>query len=264
MNKWFISFLLNIQFFTAIPVRKILPMEGEFLQKSIKTFPLLGLFQGFIYMSLFFLLNEYTPFTALAIAFFVWLCTILLTGGLHLDGWMDASDAYFSYQDRKKRLEIMKDPHVGAFGLLSVVLLLSTKFLFIYEIVTRMQDFTYLFVMLLPLFSKAVMGWILLFVQEAKKDGLGAYFKRAVEGRGTLFYSGYFALVFLFFFFLYSQWLPLFFLFLSVSIGCYFLLSRFMKRAFGGLTGDLLGASVEGTELALWATLWLLHYFVMG
>ncbi|NRK74201.1 adenosylcobinamide-GDP ribazoletransferase, partial [Salmonella enterica subsp. enterica serovar Typhi] len=29
-------------------------------------------------------------------------------------------------------------------------------------------------------------------------------------------------------------------------------------------TGDLLGASVEGTELALWATLWLLHYFVMG
>lgn len=264
MKKWFIGFLLNIQFFTAIPVRKELPMEGEFLQKSIKTFPLLGLFQGFIYMSLFFLLKEYTPFTALAVAFFIWLSTILLTGGLHLDGWMDASDAYFSYQDRKKRLEIMKDPHVGAFGLLSVILLLSAKFLFIYEIVTRMQDFTYLFVMLLPLFSKAVMGWILLFVQEAKKDGLGAYFKRSVEGQRTLFYSGYFALVFLFIFFLNTQWLPLFFLFLFISICCYFLLSRFMKRAFGGLTGDLLGASVEGTELALWATLWLLHYFVMG
>lgn len=263
MKKWFIGFLLNIQFFTAIPVRKILPMEGEFLQKSIKTFPLLGLFQGFTYICLFFLLNEYSPFSALAIAFFVWLGTILLTGGLHLDGWMDASDAYFSYQDKKKRLEIMKDPHVGAFGLLSVLLLLSTKFLFIYEIVTRMQDFTYLFVLLLPFFSKAVMGWILLFVQEAKEDGLGAYFKRSVKGE-RIFYSGYFVLLFLFFLFLYPQWLPLFFLFLCISIGCYFLISRFMKRAFGGLTGDLLGASVEGMELALWATLWLLHYFVMG
>lgn len=66
-----IGFLLNIQFFTAIPVRVVLPMEREYVQKSIKTFPLLGLFQGFIYVSIFFLLNEYTPFSALAVAFFV-------------------------------------------------------------------------------------------------------------------------------------------------------------------------------------------------
>ncbi|MEZ7790492.1 adenosylcobinamide-GDP ribazoletransferase [Niallia circulans] len=264
MKKWCIGFLVNIQFFTAIPVRKELPMEGEFLQKSIKTFPLLGLFQGFIYMGIFFLLNEYTPFTALAIAFIVWISTILLTGGLHLDGWMDASDAYFSYQDAKKRLEIMKDPHVGAFGVLSVILLLSTKFLFIYEIVTHMQDFTYLFVMLLPFFSKAVMGWSLLFVPEAKRDGLGAYFKKSVQGQRLFFYSGYIAAALLVFLLLFPKWLPLFFLFLSVSIGCYLLFSRFMKQAFGGLTGDLLGASAEGTEIALWATLWLLHYFVMG
>lgn len=258
-----IGFLLNIQFFTAIPVRVVLPMEREYVQKSIKTFPLLGLFQGFIYVSIFFLLNEYTPFSALAVAFFVWLSMILLTGGLHLDGWMDASDAYFSYQDTNKRLAIMKDPHVGAFGLLSVIVLLSAKFLFIYEIVTHMQEFTYLFVLLLPFFSKTVMGWILLFVQEAKKDGLGAYFKKSVQGQRTFFYNSYFGLVLLVFLLLFPQWLPLFFLFLFISIGCYFLLSRFMKRAFGGLTGDLLGASVEGTELVLWAKLWLLHYFVM-
>lgn len=257
------GFLLNIQFFTAIPVRVVLPMEREYVQKSIKTFPLLGLFQGFIYASIFFLLNEYTPLSALAVAFFVWLSMILLTGGLHLDGLMDASDAYFSYQDTNKRLAIMKDPHVGAFGLLSVIVLLSAKFLFIYEIVTHMQEFTYLFVLLLPFFSKTVMGWILLFVQEAKKDGLGAYFKKSVQGQRTIFYSSYFGLVLLVFLLLFPQWLPLFFLFLFISIGCYFLLSRFMKRAFGGLTGDLLGASVEGTELVLWAALWLLHYFVM-
>ncbi|MEM5594857.1 adenosylcobinamide-GDP ribazoletransferase [Niallia circulans] len=61
-----------------------------------RPFPRLYLYGDFL------LLNEYTPFTALAVAFIVWISTILLTGGLHLDGWMDASDAYFSYQDAKK------------------------------------------------------------------------------------------------------------------------------------------------------------------
>ena len=55
-------------------------------------------------------LFNWTPFSPLAAAFFVWLALIVLTGGIHLDGWMDASDAFFSYRDKQKRLEIMKDP----------------------------------------------------------------------------------------------------------------------------------------------------------
>lgn len=43
---------------------------------------------------------------------------VILTGGIHADGYMDTMDARHSYQPRERKLEIMKDPHVGAFGIL--------------------------------------------------------------------------------------------------------------------------------------------------
>jgi adenosylcobinamide-GDP ribazoletransferase len=49
-----------------------------------------------------------------------------------------------------------------------------------------------------------------------------------------------------------------------VSLAILFYLKRKIVKWFGGMTGDVLGASVEGTELLLWMALWLLHYFVMG
>lgn len=46
---------------------------------------------------------------------------ILLTGGIHMDGFMDTMDALHSYQDRERKLEILKDSHVGAFACLSLI-----------------------------------------------------------------------------------------------------------------------------------------------
>lgn len=47
---------------------------------------------------------------------------LLISGGFHLDGYMDTMDAVHSWQDRERRLEIMSDPHVGAFAVQSVIL----------------------------------------------------------------------------------------------------------------------------------------------
>ena len=46
------------------------------------------------------------------------LLPILVTGGIHMDGFMDTSDALASWQSRERRLEILKDSHVGAFAVL--------------------------------------------------------------------------------------------------------------------------------------------------
>ena len=43
---------------------------------------------------------------------------VLLSGGIHLDGFLDTCDAIHSYGTREKRLEILKDPHVGAFAVI--------------------------------------------------------------------------------------------------------------------------------------------------
>ena len=177
---------MSIQFFTSIPIPYEVPMDRVHIEKAIKTFPLLGLLQGMFYAFLLYGLIQWTPLSPLAAAFFVWLALIVLTGGIHLDGWMDASDAFFSYRDRQKRLEIMKDPRVGAFGVLSVMVLLSARFLFIYEISLRAVDATFVLIVLIPFLSKSVMGILLIKVRAAKEEGLGTLFKQACNSAHTL------------------------------------------------------------------------------
>jgi adenosylcobinamide-GDP ribazoletransferase len=255
--KWVKGFLINLQFFTAIPVPIELPMDQGHLKRAVQLFPLLGLLQGILYSALFYVLVEWTPFSHLAIAFLLWLAMILLTGGIHLDGWMDASDAYFSFSDPERRLDIMKDPRIGAFGVLSVLVLLSCRFLFIYE---STQTISYLLIVAIPLLSKSVLGVLLLTVKSAKKEGLGVWFQRAATPKVLWFYPVYI----LGFLVIAIQNFLLVGLLIIVAAGCVFFFRRKAVKWFGGMTGDVLGASVEGTELILWMTLWLLHYFVMA
>ncbi|RSD28947.1 adenosylcobinamide-GDP ribazoletransferase [Mesobacillus subterraneus] len=260
--SWLKGFLINLQFFTTIPINFALPMDKRHLERAIQTFPLLGLLQGGVLSGLLFAIVEWTPFSALAAAFAIWLSAIILTGGIHLDGWIDSSDAFFSFGDLDKRLEIMKDPRTGAFGVLSVIVLLSAKFFFIYEIVTRLQGATYLLALAIPFLSKMLMGGLLLSIKPARNEGLGALFREA-SSKWTLW--------------IYPVYLLLFagtslFLDLSYEFACLLLTAIFvflflrekLIKWFGGMTGDTLGASVELTEVVLWMTMWLLHYFAMG
>lgn len=262
--KWIKGLLINLQFFTSIPIPVALPMDKAHLEKAIKTFPLLGLIQGGIYAILLYIFLYWTPFSPLAAAFAVWIAGIFLTGGIHLDGWMDTSDAFFSYRDREKRLEIMSDPRTGAFGVLSVIVLLSTRFFFIYEITLFAQPSTFLLIGLLPFFSKMVMGVLLLRVKAAKKEGLGSLFQAAANGRTLFIYPIYIIILvgLVVIFNIEAVWGILFFMIAS-AVTLLFLQKKIISW-FGGMTGDVLGASVEGTEVLLWMTLWLLHYFVMG
>ncbi|CAM3723939.1 adenosylcobinamide-GDP ribazoletransferase [Mesobacillus zeae] len=261
--KWFKGFLINVQFFTSIPIPFALPMDREHLDRAMKTFPLLGLLLGGIVTSLLYIILVWTPLSPLAAAFLIWLAGIVLTGGIHLDGWIDCSDAFFSYQDRGKRLEIMKDPRTGAFGVLSVIIILAAKFLFIYEIILMIQPFSYVYILLLPFFSRMVMGVLLLRVPSAKNDGLGQMFKSSA-GKGTLAIYGLYAGLFLAIAASFGQTLPFALILMVVCFLAVLYLKQKILSWFGGLTGDVLGASVEGTELLLWMTLWLLHYTVMG
>jgi adenosylcobinamide-GDP ribazoletransferase len=261
--KFIKGFLINIQFFTAIPIRHELPMDQEHLRKAVQAFPLLGLIQGIIYSALLYLSLEVTPFSHLTSAFLLWLATILLTGGIHLDGWMDASDAYFSYQDQEKRLEIMKDPRTGAFGVLSILVLLSCRFLFIYESTASVESLLFIMIAVIPFLSKSVMGVLLLTVKSAKNEGLGTLFQSAAQPRALWPYPIYLVVLLTLLGFLIKEFI-LIGLMIMVAASCLFLFRQKAVKWFGGITGDVLGAAVEGTELILWMTVWLFHYFVMG
>ncbi|RFU71410.1 adenosylcobinamide-GDP ribazoletransferase [Peribacillus saganii] len=262
--KLIIAFLINLQFFTVVPVRTSLPLDAAYIKKAVQSFPLLGLLQGAAYAGVLYLLLNGTPFSQLATAFLLWLLTILLTGGLHLDGWMDASDAFFSYRDIEKRLEIMKDPRIGAFGVLSVIVLLSSKFIFIYEIIGNVSAPTYIVIIAIPFLSRQVMGYLLIRAALAKQEGL-AYFFQQKAGRTSLIVYMVYTIVFCSAAYLLARGTLLPNL---IMLGAALLLALSLKKKvkdwFGGITGDVIGASVEGTELALWMIVWLLHYFVMA
>ncbi len=59
---------------------------------------------------------------------------LLVTGGFHVDGFMDTMDALHSYQPKEKKLEILKDPHIGAFAVISLLIFVLLAAAFLSEI----------------------------------------------------------------------------------------------------------------------------------
>ncbi|MCP3762207.1 adenosylcobinamide-GDP ribazoletransferase [Domibacillus sp. A3M-37] len=247
-----------IQFFTVLPLHRTLPMDKAELKAVLHLFPLLGIVKGLLYATVFWGLIEWSPFSPLSIAFLVWLLPIILTGGLHLDGWIDWADAHFSYRDKEKRLSILNDPRAGAFGVLALVILLVAKFIFIYETVQAGSLYTDIIV-LIPLFAQILTGLFLQYVPPAKTEGLSAFFQKGHSR--TLPYVYSFFLIIAAFFYI---WQPLFWIMAGASWMYFVFVKQGMQKEFGGTTGDLLGAAHEGAELLLWMIVWLSVSFATG
>ncbi|MBN8193090.1 adenosylcobinamide-GDP ribazoletransferase [Bacillus sp. NTK074B] len=251
------SFLMNVQFFTIFPVHKEFSFGKYEMKWMVRTFPLVGFSMGLLLSIGYILLNDYTQMSPLALSFYIWVMPIILTGGLHLDGYMDASDAFFSYRDKEKRLTILKDPRIGAFGVLSLLVMLSSRFVFIYETVLYTESAVITIVLIwIPFFSRMVMGASLILIPPAQKSGMGFSFSKYMTKCELLFLPGYFLMGGICSFFLSG-----FYLYLSfgvVTTGFFLFVYVKSIKWFGGMTGDTVGASVEGMEWMLWMTLWLL------
>lgn len=120
------SFWAAMQFLTIFPPfirRSFIPAE---MGASLAFYPLVGLLIGFLlllFQKLTLLIFPLQVASALTLA--LW---IILSGGLHLDGFLDACDGLLGGWTPEKRLEIMRDEHHGAFALAGGVLLLLLKF----------------------------------------------------------------------------------------------------------------------------------------
>jgi adenosylcobinamide-GDP ribazoletransferase len=257
------ALLIIIQFFTILPIRKELPMDQKHLSLSVSFFPILGLLLGLIYAGFASVLINTTPLSNLSITFFIWLSMIILTGGIHLDGWMDTSDAYFSYQDKEKRLDIMKDPRTGAFGVISLFVLLSAKFLFIYEAVVNQNEMVVSMLILIPIYSRLLMGIVLINIKSSKKEGLAFFFQKNCSPHTMRYYYLFIIILLTTIYFEKPEVFFNSFILLIVTLLFFLILYKKIKQWFGGITGDVLGATVEGGEVLLWMIVWLLQYTVM-
>lgn len=102
------------------------------------------------------------------------LIPILVTGGFHLDGFMDTSDALNSYVEPEKKLEILKDPHIGAFSVISLVKLLLVALAASVFIVTdeNLSSENVYVIALIFVVSRCISGLTSLYLKKAKKNGM--------------------------------------------------------------------------------------------
>ena len=110
------SACIALSMYTRLPVPQF-SWEEEDMQYAICFFPLAGVLTGALLYGWLFA-AERLGLPSAARCIIASLLPLLLTGGIHADGFMDTSDALQSWGGRERRLEILKDPHIGAFAVI--------------------------------------------------------------------------------------------------------------------------------------------------
>ena len=237
------SFLLAFAMYSKIPMPKP-DWEAEKMKYVMAFLPLVGAAVGAVFWG-FGALCAYLSLPGLFRAAGLTAIPILVTGGIHMDGYLDTSDALASCQERERKLEILKDSHTGAFAIIKGGLYLVLSL----GIWSAVPD------RLLPVaavgfvFSRSVAGMSTVTFKNARKNGLLATFSTAAEKYVTRAALGVWivlsgaGMVLL-------DWKAgvLAILLVLVAFVHYRIKSY---REFGGITGDLAGWFIENCELVL-------------
>lgn len=253
MKHFGTGLLLCLQFFSAWPIKRELALTKKDITAMYMLMPLLSLLTGAVTIGFFMLNNSWLAFSPLLTAIILVIIMIVVTGGIHTDGFIDTSDAFFSYRDKEKRLAILEDPRVGAFGVLAVVGLLLLKTGFLYEALLREVQLAYF--VAIPLLARVAMLLYFLTMKSAKTTGLAAYFKERVQARGVIVACIAYSLLIVGYALYCGEW-PLLVLYGMMLLSLLYY-RHWSNKNFAGMTGDLLGAFYEGMELVLWGTLLL-------
>lgn len=128
MKTYFHAFAMCQSMFCAIPFPSNI-WDEKARDKMLLFLPVVGLEIGAIWAGLAWLCNILNlPILIKGLILSVY--PYLVTGFIHLDGYMDVTDAVKSYRSLERRREILKDSHVGAFAVIGIVLLLLAQFAF--------------------------------------------------------------------------------------------------------------------------------------
>lgn len=242
------SMCMAFAMYSKIPMPKI-EWEAKNMKYVLCFFPLIGIVQGIIFYFLWTIrecIGVYLPFPMFVLVGCV--VPVVLTGGIHMDGFLDTMDALHSWQEKEKKLEILKDPHVGAFACISLVCYFCLYGAGLYLIQTRRQ---LLFLTVGFFLSRTFSAVTLILVKSAKKDGLLYTFATNAQKKMVMLVL-FVGCVSAFF----ASWLlygmhGLTAVFLSLLV--VFIYISMAQKRFGGLTGDLAGFFVTVYELVfLW------------
>jgi adenosylcobinamide-GDP ribazoletransferase len=235
------AFRLALAFLTVLPVRvRDEELTEADLAASRFAFPLVGGLIGLVLAGLSLGLQRAGVAPPVA-AFLLVASGVGLTGGLHLDGLADTADGLFLGCEAERRLAVMRDPHVGSFGVTAVVLVILGKYAVLSSLAGSDR-------------SWGVLGWSIVgrslvlasagTAGYARPQGTGRVLVEATRGRD----AGLAAMVVLAVGFGIAGWTGI--MAALVTVGLAWGISHVATARLGGVTGDTLGALVELGELA--------------
>ena len=223
-----------LSFFTRIPFWRLSSLESRHYENIVPMWPVAGILTGVVMSCTFYMTSLVLPNTvAIVIAM---ISRILMTGGLHEDGFADFCDGFgggstgLPEKDRERTLRIMKDSFIGTYGVLGLIL----YFLLLWNILYSLSDLLPLWKMMIcmivvDVFSKFMSSMIVYFLPYAR-DAENAK-NKIVYNKGSRPYIAMLLSV------------------ITLNAPILFLLFRWMKNRIGGYTGDCCGATFMLMEL---------------
>ncbi|WMJ89526.1 adenosylcobinamide-GDP ribazoletransferase [Anaerocolumna sp. MB42-C2] len=238
------SIIISFSTYSIIPMPRV-EWDEKNRKYSLIFFPLIGVVIGGVLCGWWGLSGVlgFGVFMRSAVALAI---PVFITGGIHLDGFIDTVDALGSYQPKERKLEILKDPHTGAFALISC----SVYFILYFGALTEMKSLkAYIMLSLGFILSRALSGLGLVLFRSAKKQGLLYAFSSAAHRGITGFLLGLILFICLGFL-LYVDRIGGSVLFLMALL-IFWYYKRVSYSQFGGITGDLAGFFLQVCELAI-------------
>lgn len=148
MKKYLHAFVMCQSMFCAIPAPQVWDEKAK--DKMLMFLPVVGLEIGALWALLAWLCRLLN-LPALVVGVILCAYPYMVTGFLHLDGFMDVTDAVKSCRDLQRRREILKDSHVGSFAVIGIVLLMIAQFALLSSAPT---DANYLILIFIPAVSR--------------------------------------------------------------------------------------------------------------
>lgn len=240
-------FIIMIQFFTSIPIPVNVDCDEKDFGKGLVFAPVVGLILGALLYLLSYILMLFLP--TRAVAAFLIVGYIILTGGLHLDGLGDTFDGLFSNRPKERILEIMRDSRVGTNAVLALISILLLNYVMLLEL-NIMPKAVLLFPVAGRIGSFVGAG---ISVYARKNEGLGKSFIDHC-GKKEIFLGAFISFVI----FGITAQLKGLVIALILMISAWIITKIFTAR-IDGATGDILGAVCELNQ-----TVFLILMYVLG
>ncbi len=241
MRGLWASFSLAWQLLTILPLprRPASSIPSVTFASSLHWFPVVGFLLGGSLLIIDQVLEDFFPPVVLNMVLLA--LYVLVTGGLHLDGWADTVDALAGGRDPEHRLVILRDSRIGALGATGLVLILGLRYTGLLTVPVGLRDGMLLCMPAVGRWAMVIGSWGVVY---PRSEGLAASFIRTVSMRDVLVASTVVGLGLWGVFGVVSAVV----LMIGVCVAVR-LVIWWMSKKFGGITGDVLGAMNEGIEV---------------